>query len=338
MSSIKTLIGHHEHYPIVRLLSSSLIPTMTYVSNDPSWWQYIYWCYIFNYFIVASSTAVVYDWALTFAQEFDLVWQGRSFVNILYLCVRYIGILYSTTYILANLPVSMTDKVSNILYFITVWTPVVVNAMLGVIMMIRIYAMYQGSKKILVFLIVVLLLCTTAIAVVAAMGNINASGLDIVLSGNNMCFNKNDAAGLRLIDEMYIPTLVWEVLALGLSVWIVIKHIRELRQSPTTWIIEDCFTVLLRSHVLYFVGFAAVSFFYIGLLSPRFKGSTSVGSGIYYGVYQMTQFTQMFVLGPRLVLSIRNYNAKLVANSGEGTHMDKIVFQECRHATTSVGV
>lgn len=220
----------------------------------------------------------------------------------------------------------------------TLWTPVVVNAMIGVIMTIRIHAMYQGSKKILVFLIVVLLLCMTANGVIAAMGNINASGVEIDLSGNKMCFNINDTAGIRLIDKMFIPTLVWEVLALGLSVWIVIKHIRELRQSPTTSTIEDCFMVLLKSHVSYFVGFAAVSFFYLGLLSPRFTGSASVGSGIYYGVYQMTQFTQMFVLGPRLVLSIRDFNAKLVANSDEGTHMTTIVFQECRHATTSVGV
>jgi hypothetical protein len=45
-----------------------------------------------------------------------------------------------------------------------------------VIMMIRIYAMYQGSKKILVFLTVVLLLCTIALIAIVAIGNINASG------------------------------------------------------------------------------------------------------------------------------------------------------------------
>jgi hypothetical protein len=233
----------------------------------------------------------------------------------------------------------MTTKGCNILYFMTVWMPVVVNAMLGVIMMIRIHAMYQGSKKILVFLIVLLLLCMIAFIVIVALGNLNASGVEIVLSGNNMCLNINDAAGLRLIDEMFIPTLVWEVLALSLSVWIVIKHIRELQKSPTTSTIKDCFTVLMQSHLLYFVGFAAVSFFYLGSLSPIITGSVSVGSAFYYGTYQMVQFTQMFVLGPRLVLSIRDYNAKLVANSDEGTHMTTMVyFQERSHMTTSVGV
>jgi hypothetical protein len=36
----------------------------------------------------------------------------------------------------------------------------------------------------------------------------------------------------------------------------------------------------------------------------------------------------MFVLGPRLILSVREYNAKLVANSDEGTAMTTIAFGE----------
>jgi len=36
----------------------------------------------------------------------------------------------------------------------------------------------------------------------------------------------------------------------------------------------------------------------------------------------------MFVLGPRLILSVRECNAKLVANSDETITMTSIVFQE----------
>jgi hypothetical protein len=35
----------------------------------------------------------------------------------------------------------------------------------------------------------------------------------------------------------------------------------------------------------------------------------------------------MFVLGPRLILSLRKYHAKLVARSDEGTGMTSIYFQ-----------
>jgi hypothetical protein len=52
-----------------------------------------------------------------------------------------------------------------------------------------------------------------------------------------------------------------------------------------------------------------------------------VGSAIYFGVLQIAQMLQMSVLGLRLILSIREYHAKLVARSDEGTAMTAIHFQ-----------
>lgn len=74
-----------------------------------------------------------------------------------------------------------------------------------------------------------------------------------ILSGNRHCSEKMSAEDTRLNAETTIPTTVWETLALCLAVWIVIKHFRELRKSPTGAKIRDCFTVLMKSHMLYFV-------------------------------------------------------------------------------------
>jgi hypothetical protein len=41
----------------------------------------------------------------------------------------------------------------------------------------------------------------------------------------------------------------------------------------------------------------------------------------------LAQVLQMFVLGPRLILSIREYHAELVARSDGGTCMTSIYFQ-----------
>jgi hypothetical protein len=43
----------------------------------------------------------------------------------------------------------------------------------------------------------------------------------------------------------------------------------------------------------------------------------------------------MFVLGPRLILSVREYYAQLVAGSDAETCMKSIVFQERVHIQTS---
>ncbi|KAG2043836.1 hypothetical protein BDR03DRAFT_1005057 [Suillus americanus] len=44
------------------------------VSDDPTWWPAFNSYQIFGYFVVAASVGVVYDWALTFGQEVELVW------------------------------------------------------------------------------------------------------------------------------------------------------------------------------------------------------------------------------------------------------------------------
>jgi hypothetical protein len=57
-----------------------------------------------------------------------------------------------------------------------------------------------------------------------------------------------------LASMVWVLNTVWEVLALCLSVWIAVKHFRDLRRlGPSTGlIIEDYFRVLIQSHVLYF--------------------------------------------------------------------------------------
>ncbi|KAG1770859.1 hypothetical protein EV702DRAFT_1138216 [Suillus placidus] len=66
---------------------------MTVLSNDPSWWPLFNANLIFSYLSVAASAGVMYDWALTFGQEVELIWRQRwSLMTVLYLVVRYVGI------------------------------------------------------------------------------------------------------------------------------------------------------------------------------------------------------------------------------------------------------
>ncbi|KIK32945.1 hypothetical protein CY34DRAFT_813961 [Suillus luteus UH-Slu-Lm8-n1] len=74
------------------------------------------------------------------------------------------------------------------------------------------------------------------------------------------------------ISMVWMLNTVWEVLALCLSVWIAVKHFRDLRRlGPSTGsTIGDCFRVLMKSHVLYFASFAGVSCFQLITVSPAF--------------------------------------------------------------------
>jgi len=67
-----------------------------------------------------------------------------------------------------------------------------------------------------------------------------------------MCAFEIDGNGTLLNGITWILGFAWEALALSLAVWIAIKHFRELQRTSTGWAVEDCFTILMQTHVFYF--------------------------------------------------------------------------------------
>ncbi|KAG1767929.1 hypothetical protein EDD22DRAFT_270096 [Suillus occidentalis] len=338
-------------------LAHTHLSNMTFVSNDPSFWPYIdaqvfysYWMglsyqlvmsqsNIDLHFAVAAGVVVVYDWALTVGQEIKLFWRQRwSLMTVLYLVIRYIGIPYSVANVLQSTPhVSLTDAVSNILWYAINWTNVVMAAMLGVIMIARLHAMYQGSRTMLLFLVIIFLAVNIACMVLAAIALKIYVAEEVILSGIHVCDGYPEGNFELLASMVWMLNTVWEVLALCLSVWIAVKHFRDMRRlGPSTGsTIGDCFRVLIQSHVLYFASFAGVSCLQLIGISPAFLNLSSTGVEMLNGILQVLIFVQMFVLGPRLILSVREYHAKLVASSDADTSMNSIVFQEHVHISTS---
>ncbi|KAG1789237.1 uncharacterized protein HD556DRAFT_1529529 [Suillus plorans] len=334
---------------------------MSFVSNDPSWWPQINLNIFSSYWTVAAGVVVVYDWALTLEKEIELIWRQRwSLMTVLYLIIRYIGILFSvyvsrsTTLYCANssstsltisanvlqtMPsVSLTDAVSTITYYAVNGTNVALTAMLGVIMIARLHAMYQGSRTMLIFLVIIFLAVHITCAVISAIDIKDAVGAEFIFSGTYMCYYIYKGNEQLLFSIIWILNTVWEVLALCLSVWVAVKHFCDLRRlgSSTGSTIGDCFRVLVQSHVLYFASFAGVSCLQLATnLSPAISNSDSIAVQILSGAVQILSVMQMFVLGPRLILSVRDYHAKLVAYSDAETSMNSIVFQEHVHVSTS---
>ncbi|KAG1761508.1 hypothetical protein EDD22DRAFT_970527 [Suillus occidentalis] len=284
-----------------------------------------------NIVAVVAGVVVVYDWAVTIGHEIELIWRQRwSLMTVLYLVIRYVGIPYSVIGVLATMPfVSLTDTVSSILYYTNCGTYVVLSAMLGVIMIARLHAMYQRSRTMLIFLAIIFLAFNIACLVLAAIGLKHVVAEEVILSGMHICGFDYEGDAQLLFSMVWVLNTVWEVIALCLSVWIAVKHFRDLRRlGPSTGtIIGDCFRVLIKSHVLYFASFAGVSCLQLAFLFPELSVD-SIGSLILDGGFQILSVVQMFVLGPRLILSVREYHAKLVANSDADTSLNSIVFQE----------
>ncbi|KAG2365563.1 hypothetical protein BDR07DRAFT_630967 [Suillus spraguei] len=212
--------------------------------------------------------------------------------------------------------------------------------MLWVILIARLHAMYQQSRRILIFLIVPFLAINIFNGVEVIITTMNDPGEELILSGTHVC-SINYPENILLLDSIaWIFGTMWEVFALCLAVWITVKHFRELRQHSAGGIIRDCFTVLMKTHMLYFASFVAVSCFTFIVLFSRTLSvdQYSLYFQIYIGLLQFLEVVQMFVLGPRLILGIREYHAELVANSDGAVSMASIAFQERVHISTGRGV
>ncbi|KAG1830692.1 hypothetical protein DFJ58DRAFT_267579 [Suillus subalutaceus] len=287
----------------------------------------------------------MYDWALTFGQEVKLIWRQRwSLMTFLYLicsdyfddrCSEYSTLMPSMPVETLNYHAGVSLIVNDGLY----WMADIVNVILGVIMITRLHAMYQRSRKVLIFLVVIFLAIRVASVVMVAIRMMQISGEEFVLYGTYQCMFDSGGDFIFLTSMTWILFTVWEVLALCLAVWIAVKHFRELRQHSTRGIIGDCFTVLMKTHVSYFVSFLAISSFKIGFIfSTLLADPYSPEAQIYYGFVQIFQVVELYVLGPRLILGVREYHAELVANSDTATTMTSIAFQEHVHVSTSSSV
>ncbi|KAG2365468.1 hypothetical protein BDR07DRAFT_640696 [Suillus spraguei] len=270
---------------------------MTIVSNDPAWWPAINAYRVFSRFAVASFVGVTYDWSeyesikgLLISYKYfqhlhldkryvnvitetaillrngllvELIWRKRwSLMTIMYIGVRYLGILYAVLNMLISVTtVSLTDTVSYIMYAGWVCIVFVIFTMLWVIIINRLHAMYQRSRKILIFLIVTFLAATVFNGVAVILATMHTSGEEFILSGTHQCSFVQPKDIALLLPLTWIFVTVWEVFAMYPAVWIAVKQFREVRRDSTGGIIGDCFTVLMKTHLLYFTSFVVVSCF-----------------------------------------------------------------------------
>lgn len=82
-------------------------------------------------------------------------------------------------------------------------------------------------------------------------------GMPEVVSGIYQCTYNYDGDARLLMSIAWILRMVWEVLVMCLVVWVVVKHFRQLRLSSQAGIIGDCFTILMKTHAVYFVRLVA---------------------------------------------------------------------------------
>ncbi|OAX41048.1 hypothetical protein K503DRAFT_780973 [Rhizopogon vinicolor AM-OR11-026] len=256
---------------------------MTIISNGPNLSPIISYFRRESYFggtiltlIEGVIDGVPISPALTFGLEFELVWMNPS------------HILSKALVLQGSSPTTFS---CIILYFVEDWIGIVVNAMLYgellscVIIIARLYAMYQRSRKILILFTLTFLAIRIASGVIAVITNIEYTS----------------------------------------GVWIVVKHFHEVQRPSTGWSVGDCFTVLVKTHVFYFASSTPVLLFLPFSSATSLQSSLYANLLLEFrgrgDFLQLARAVQMSILGPRLIFAVREYHANLIAKSDGGAGM-----------------
>ncbi|KIM58906.1 hypothetical protein SCLCIDRAFT_85946, partial [Scleroderma citrinum Foug A] len=122
-----------------------------------------------------------------------------------------------------------------------------------VILQMRLYALYHGSKRLLVFMVTFFVAEVGIMLWIVTSTNLSSDGSSLasikifIVSGSDLC--------RRNVSPIWIPPFAFEAILALLAVWAGIKHSRqESRSQPVRFNKSQLVGSLIHGNVIYFVG------------------------------------------------------------------------------------
>lgn len=214
---------------------------------------------VFAYVQIAATAAALYDHILFFGREIELIWgTAPSIVTVLYIIDRYLGDAVLLAGVCLCFTSSSSEQECLQLFRFRAWGTLAYTWATQAIMLLRIYAMYRRSTKILSFLLVSFFAEIVAIAIIISHFIGPGSGLEVELSNR---FSSSQAQFCLFFGVngsftyLLIPVLCFETVLFLLAAKVYCAHLRDTNQlrmigGPREM---NSFTkVLARDSIFYF--------------------------------------------------------------------------------------
>ncbi|KAH7905634.1 hypothetical protein BJ138DRAFT_1183541 [Hygrophoropsis aurantiaca] len=288
---------------------------------DPAVIQVLQTIQTTNYITAAGAALVVYDQVLTLSQEVDLIWNRNwSFMTVLYLIARYSGNLSMVGLAVWDMCISWTSSVDVNITLAVNWGENIFLLTMQAILVIRVYALFNRSRKVLIFLATLYVLQATTTFVMTSLYYNNRVQDEIVAStgpaiGSVMQIINTTTAFLHLSvlagQDGTIMSVVFDIVVFFFALWAFVQHTLEARTLDGGWSINVLVRTLIADHLAFFVcnliwlslALASVYYTEFSVFTASLTGTLNVFTGL------------VVVSGPRMVISLRAMENK---TRGEG--------------------
>jgi len=245
-----------------------------------------------KYFNVASAVILIFDTLENFGDEVDLIWRQRLTVGkALYLASRYMAFIDVSLMLLYLFDSHLEPKICHRLYVTTTYFTLVGACTAELVLLIRIYAIWKQSMRILAFLTFIsLTLFVTSILNLNIHNNIKTliflpSPVPIIIP----CFLPK--AQIRAFVD-FGCLVVMDLTILVLTTWGCFKIWKENASSPLI-------VTFYRDGVLYFICLFAVSLANVVVFI--------LGDPEQQGILVELQRVLHSVLSARIILNLRKF-------------------------------
>ncbi|KZT38670.1 hypothetical protein SISSUDRAFT_1046683 [Sistotremastrum suecicum HHB10207 ss-3] len=206
---------------------------------------------------VASLTMLLYDWMLTLNLEVNYVWKrGFSIPKALYLVTRWFPIISEGFGIAVQSLPNPSLKMCR--YYLSIWLPGTQTAQIFIVQLIlvhRIYALYNRNKHLLRMLLVLLLFTSVAATTTISIQirEEKASIINELAPGIPIC-GLSQTNNLDFAWAYWLPIIVFESVAFSLVAYKAIKQwgVKMLPEGRSATIGGKLVAVLFYDSFLYF--------------------------------------------------------------------------------------
>ncbi|KAH7906077.1 hypothetical protein BJ138DRAFT_1224241 [Hygrophoropsis aurantiaca] len=202
-----------------------------------------------------------------------------------------------------------------------IWLQNIFPVTMQAILAIRVYALFNRSKKVLVFLATLYALQATATLVLTAL-LINNRALHEYVTfispaiGSVAQFVSTDASAYVPFnqDSIFLP-LAFDTILLLFALWAFVKHALEAKTLDGGWSINVLLRTLVADHLVYFVCFQM----WIALsIAGNYMETDGPQTAILTGAFNVFN-ALVVVFGPRMVISLRAIENK---TRGDGRSLE----------------
>ncbi|KAM6504030.1 hypothetical protein JOM56_000973 [Amanita muscaria] len=246
-----------------------------------------------NYHVLASTVMLLYDHILTFEQERMYIWnQRKSLPSLVFLFFRYFCPVVSIINLVAEHDPGWSDTVCRNWIWLPVSTGTIINAATGVILIMRVHAIYCRARWIL-YVTVPVYLAELGVMMWSIPSGIPATNLPPGFVG---CFPiPKPGTGLRL-TSIYIAALGFDTVVFSLT--FMRAFYRRFTKEKSVTLLR----IIVRDGTLYYTVIFVVNLINVFLLALAPPDISAINA----------PFASMIttVLVSRLVLNLREAAAK----------------------------